>query len=159
MNLPIWLRRSPKTTALIIGAVAVIALAAHFGLRGTWECRDGTWNKIGYPLRGQPKTVCPASPVTAAKTQLCSPPWSCGKLAWGEAGMKRDTWYLKFEDVSGPAKLEIVFEPNAVCRVDMATADCAQVFPPNDTASTFSGYREGDVFRISELNFTLPPRR
>lgn len=68
--------------------------------------------------------------------------------------MKKDVWYLKYEDVTGPAQLEIMFKDDAVCRVDGEVADCARMNPPSGSSSSFNGTKDGEVFKVSSLDFT-----
>lgn len=143
---------TPKATNIALSSFTALLLGvgALMYFRGTWQCQDGAWMKLGHPLTGQPKTACAPKPVPP---KVCSPPWSCGTLSRYEAGMKPDVWYLKYEDVTGPAKLEIAFIDGAKCRVDGITADCARMNPPSGSDSTFSGSKDGDVFRVSSLDF------
>jgi hypothetical protein len=154
-NLMSHVTMASKNLIFAGSALAAVMLAA-VGLtyfRGSWACNDGAWMKLGHPLSRQPKTFCARKPVPPVPPKVCSPPWSCGMLSRYEAGMKPNVWYLKYQDVTGPAKLEIVFIKGAKCRQDGMTVDCAVLNPPAGSASTFTGTKDGDVFRVSSLDF------
>jgi hypothetical protein len=68
--------------------------------------------------------------------------------------MKTDVWYLKYQDFTGPAMLEIIFADGAQCHVDGVIADCSTLNPPSGSASSFNGTKSGETFRVSGLDFT-----
>jgi len=108
-------------------------------------------------LRATRPLAKPATPAEVAKPvppKVCDPAWSCGHLARGEAGMKPGVWYLKYQDVTGPVQLEVVFAAGAVCQVNGVVADCAAMNPPSGSAASFSGSIEGNVFVATKLAFT-----
>ena len=99
-----------------------------------------------------PKPKAATRIPTAARSNICNPPWSCGRLAQGEPGMKPNTWYLKYADVTGAARLEIAFVSGAQCHVNGAPANCAHLWPPSGSAVNFNGAKDGDFFRVSSLD-------
>jgi len=147
--------RKLKSVLLAIAIVVLFAIVALVYFRGSWSCRDGTWVAIGHPLSRHPQTECvKPEPPPSPPPKICSPPWSCGHWSQGEAGMKEGVYYLKYEDVTGPAKLEIVFEDNAICRIDEEIVDCAHMIPTANSSSTFNGTKDGDLFRVSNIDFS-----
>jgi hypothetical protein len=137
-------------SASVLVVLLVVAGALFF--RGSWRCQSGKWTKLGHPLSRQPKTACLVP--KPAVSNICTPPWSCGRLAQGEPGMKPNTWYLKYADVTGMARLEIVFDKGAQCHVNGAPADCAHLWPPSGAGVNFNGIKDGDLFRVSSLDIT-----
>lgn len=142
-----------KSVVIAAAAVVLVAIVGLFYFRGSWSCVDGTWVATGHPLSRHPQTVCVKPEPPQPPPTICSPAWSCGRLSRGETGMKTDVWYLKYDDLTGPEQLEIVFKDDAICRVDGIVADCARMNPPNRSDSSFNGIKEGDVFIVSSLEF------
>ncbi|MBU1034251.1 hypothetical protein KKD42_00440, partial [Patescibacteria group bacterium] len=103
------MNNKPKPFIIIAIAVVLLVLAGLMYFRGSWSCHDGAWIATGHPLSRHPQTACnkPEPPPPPPPPTICSPPWSCGHWSQGEAGMKEGVYYLKYEDVTGPAKLEI----------------------------------------------------
>lgn len=142
-----------KTAIVVASSVSAVFLisAGLLFFSGSWSCRDGVWMMVGYSLLPKPHTACVAEKPTPPK--ICEPPWSCGRLARGEAGMRQDAWYLKYDDVTGPAQLEMIFASDAQCRIDDAIVDCKRMNPPSGTSSYFLGKKDGEIFRVSSLDF------
>jgi hypothetical protein len=128
-----------KTTKIVAGVALALILLIALG------------TMLYHPVQPKPKV---ATPIAMPPSKVCSPAESRGSLARGEAGMKTDVWYFKYEDPTCIGPLEISFAPGAQCQVDGVVAKCNAMNPSSGAGASFVGAKDGDLFRVSSLSFT-----